>query len=154
MKRTFKETSRLHLAINTNQFDKSIEFYEALFNIKPSKVKSGYAKFDVENPPINLTLNEASQVSGNQINHLGIEIKVSQGVKNQLERLEALGLETRLEENTTCCFAKQDKVWVTDPDGNAWETFVVLEDSELRKDQNSDSSCCIPSTETTNAGCC
>ena len=154
MKRTFKGTSRLHLALNTNQLDKSIEFYESLFDIKPSKVKLGYAKFNVDNPPINLTLNEANRVSGNQINHLGIEIKTRKGVKNQLERLKALGLITRIEENTICCFAKQDKVWVTDPDGNAWETFVVLEDSNLRKDQDSDSSCCIPSAEPTNAGCC
>ena len=153
MKRTFKETSRLHFALNTSQFDKSIEFYEALFNTKPSKVKPGYAKFDIESPPVNLTLNEANQVSGNQINHLGIEIKTSKGVKDQLERFKTLGLETRIEENTTCCFAIQDKVWVTDPDGNSWETFVILEDSDLRKDQNSDSSCCIPSAETTNTGC-
>ncbi len=153
MKRTFKETSRLHLALNTNQLDRSIAFYEALFNIKPSKVKSGYAKFDVENPPINLTLNEASQVSGNQINHLGIEIKASKDVKKQLERFKALGLETRMEENTTCCFAKQDKVWITDPNGNAWETFVVLEDSDLRKDQDSDSTCCITTGETSTAHC-
>jgi len=142
MKRTFKGTSRLHLALNTSQLDKSIEFYEALFNIKPTKVKSEYAKFDVENPPINLTLNEANQVSGNQINHFGIEIKASRDVKKQLERLKKLGLETRIEENTTCCFAKQDKMWVTDPGGNVWETFVVLEDSDLMKDQDSDSSCC------------
>jgi len=154
MKRTFKGSSRLHLALNTNQLDRSIEFYEALFNIKPIKVKSGYAKFDVENPPLNLTLNEANNVSGNQISHLGIEIKARKGVKNQFERFKVLGLETRIEEDTTCCFAKQDKVWVTDPDGNAWETFVVLEDSDLAKDQDSDSSCCISSAETTNAACC
>ena len=95
MKSTFKESSRLHLALNTNQFDRSIDFYQALFNIKPSKVKSGYAKFDVENPPVNLTLNEVNQISGNQISHLGIEIKTSKDVKKQLERLKALGLETR-----------------------------------------------------------
>ena len=154
MKRTFKETSRVHLALNASQIDKSIEFYEAFFNVKPSKVKPGYAKFDVENPPINLTLNEASEVSGNQINHMGIEIKASQGVQAQLERFKSLGLETRIEENTTCCFAKQDKVWVTDPDGNSWETFVVLEDSDLRKDQSSDSTCCVPTAETASAGCC
>lgn len=154
MKRTFKEKSRLHLALNTNQFDKSIEFYKALFNTKPSKVKPGYAKFDVEDPPMNLTLNEANQVTGNQINHLGIEIKTRKGVKSQLERFKVLGLETRIEENTTCCYAIQDKVWVTDPDGNTWETFVVLEDSEFMKDQSSDSTCCVPSAETTHAGCC
>jgi catechol 2,3-dioxygenase-like lactoylglutathione lyase family enzyme len=153
MKRTFKEPSRLHLALNTNHFDKSVEFYRALFNTEPSKVKPGYAKFEVENPSVNLTLNEADQVSGNRINHLGIEIKTGKGVKNQSERFKTLGMDTRVEEDTTCCFAIQDKVWVTDPDGNAWETFVVFEDSELRKDPDSDSACCIPSAETTNAGC-
>jgi hypothetical protein len=154
MKRTFKESSRMHLALNASKIDKSIEFYEALFNVKPSKVKPGYAKFEVENPPINLTLNEASQVSGNQINHMGIEIKTSVGIKNQTERFKTLGLETRTEENTTCCFAIQDKVWVNDPDGNSWETFVVFEDSDLRNDQNIDPTCCVPSSETSKASCC
>jgi catechol 2,3-dioxygenase-like lactoylglutathione lyase family enzyme len=154
MKRTFKGSSRMHLALNASQMDKSIEFYEALFNVKPSKVKPGYAKFEVEDPPINFTLNESSQVSGNQLNHLGIEIKTGKGVKNQTERFKTLGLETRTEENTTCCFAIQDKVWVNDPDGNSWETFVVFEDSDLRNDQNIDPTCCAPSSETTNASCC
>jgi hypothetical protein len=154
MKRTFKEPSRLHLALNTVHFDKSVEFYKALFNTEPSKVKPGYAKFEVESPPVNLTLNESDQVSGNQINHLGIEIKTSKGVKDQLERFKILGLETRMEEYTTCCFAIQDKVWVTDPDGNAWETFVVFEDSELMKDPDSESTCCVSPTDTTHASCC
>ena len=153
MKRSFKESSRLHLALNTRHFDKSVEFYKALFNTEPSKVKPGYAKFEVENPPVNLTLNESDQVSGNRINHLGIEIKTRKGVTNQLERFKVLGLETRMEENTTCCFAVQDKVWVTDPDGNDWETFVVFEDSELRRDHSTDPTCCVPSAETTHAGC-
>ncbi len=153
MKRTFKESARVHLALNASQIDKSIEFYEVLFNVKPSKVKPGYAKFEVENPPVNLTLNEANQVSGNQINHMGIEIKTDRGVKNEIERFKTLGLETRIEENTTCCFAIQDKVWVNDPDGNSWETFVVFEDSDLRGDQNIDPTCCVPSDETSTAGC-
>ena len=154
MKRTFKESSRLHLALNTRHFDKSIEFYEALFNTKPSKVKPGYAKFEVESPPVNLTLNESDQVSGNRINHLGIEIKTRKGVKDQLERFKVLGLETRLEENTTCCFAVQDKVWITDPDDNAWETFVVFEDSDLRRDHSTDPACCVSPDETKQSGCC
>ena len=153
MKRTFKEPSRLHLALNTHHFDKSVEFYGALFNTEPSKVKPGYAKFEVESPPVNLTLNESDQVTGNRINHLGIEIKTARGVQNQSERFKTLGMDTRVEEDTTCCFAIQDKVWVTDPDGNDWETFVVYEDSELRKDPDSDSTCCLPSGESTHAGC-
>ena len=153
MKRTFKEPSRLHLALNTRYFDKSVEFYKALFNTEPSKIKPGYAKFEVENPPVNLTLNEADQVSGNQINHLGIEIKTERGVKNQSERFKTLGLEPRVEDNTTCCYAIQDKVWVTDPDGNDWETFVVLEDSNLMHGQDSNSTCCVPSADSESASC-
>ena len=147
MKRTFKGISRLHLALNTSQLDKSIEFYESLFNTKPSKVESGYAKFEVANPPINLTLNGANQVRGNQLNHLGIEVKGVIDVENQSERFKMLGMEIMEEKATTCCFAKQDKVWVTDPDGNSWETFVVLEDSDLRNDPDANSTCCLPEGE-------
>ena len=153
MKKFFKGTSRLHLALNTDHLDKSIEFYEALFNLKPVKTKPGYAKFEVEEPQINLTLNETSEVSGNQLNHLGIEVKSSGSVKEQHLRLKKLGLETLLEENTSCCYADQDKVWVNDPNGNAWETFVVIEDSEHRSDPSSDSTCCVDSRDAVNSCC-
>ena len=153
MKKTFKGSSRLHLALNTNLLEKSIEFYEALFNIKPVKIKPGYAKFEVEEPQINLTLNEASEVSGNQLNHLGIEVKSSGSVKEQLLRLKKLGLETLFEENTSCCYADQDKVWVNDPNGNSWETFFVFKDSEHRSDPASDSTCCVDTRDSVNSCC-
>ncbi len=134
MKKTFKGPSRLHLALNIRQLDPSVKFYEALFNLKASKVKPGYAKFEVADPPVNLTLNETDQVTGNRVSHLGVEVKTGKDVRRQAERLKQLGLETEIEESTTCCYARQDKVWVTDPDGNSWETFVVYEDSDLKTD--------------------
>ena len=153
MKNTFKGSSRLHLALNTNQLKESIKFYEALFNIKPIKIKSGYVKFEVEEPQINLTLNETHEVLGNQLNHLGIEVKSPESVEDQLLRLKKLGLETSYEKNTSCCYADQDKVWVTDPNGNAWETFFVLSDSDHRSDPTSDSECCIANKDTVNSCC-
>ena len=146
MTRKFKERSRLHLALNTKHFQKSIKFYEALFNREPSKIKPGYAKFEVQNPPLNFTLNSADEVAGNQINHLGVEVKVTGDVSKQNERLKLLGMETISEESTVCCYANQDKVWVTDPDGNSWETFVVLNDSEERVSGEPSKVCCASTT--------
>ena len=96
MKRNFSGSSRLHLALNTSHFGKSVGFYEVLFNIKPSKIKPGYAKFEVQNPPLNLTLNEAKQVKGSSLNHMCIEVKTGGTVLHQNERLKKLGLETFL----------------------------------------------------------
>ncbi len=153
MVRNFEERSRLHLALNTKHFEESIEFYEALFNVEPSKIKSGYAKFEVKTPPLNLTLNLAEKVTGNQINHLGIEVKVAGAVNQQNERLKMLGMETIPEESTVCCYANQDKVWVTDPDGNSWETFVVFNDSEERDGSERSTVCCAPTAGSTSSCC-
>lgn len=142
MKKAFKESSRLHLALNTSRFEEAVDFYKALFDLERIKLKPGYAKFEVNDPPINFTLNESTQVSGNRINHLGVEPRSTEHVKLESGRLAKLGLETQVEEGATCCYSKQDKVWVTDPDGNAWETFVVLEDSDLKNDPKRDSTCC------------
>jgi catechol 2,3-dioxygenase-like lactoylglutathione lyase family enzyme len=135
---------RVHLALNTAHFDKSVAFYEALFDARAAKLKPGYAKFEPEAPRLNLTLNAAKTVGGNQVNHLGIEVKSSSDVYRQRERLKHLGLITLDEDNTTCCYAVQDKVWVQDPDGNAWEYFVVLEDSATEREAptNALRACC------------
>jgi catechol 2,3-dioxygenase-like lactoylglutathione lyase family enzyme len=124
---------RIHLALNTCHFQESLEFYEALLGVKPSKIKPGYAKFEPDTPTLNLTLNETRKVAGNRINHLGIQVHTKAAVSQQRERLTALGFNTLVEEGTTCCYALQDKVWARDPDGNAWETFIVLEDSDLER---------------------
>ena len=122
---------RIHLALNTQHFQESLKFYEALLGVKPSKLKPGYAKFEPDTPALNLTLNETREVTGNRISHLGIQVQTKADVARQQNRLKTLGLNTMVEEGTTCCYAAQDKVWVRDPDGNAWETFIVLEDSDL-----------------------
>lgn len=144
MKRNFKGPSRIHLALNTKFLDQSIEFYKALFNIEPSKTKPGYAKFEVNNPPLNLTLNYSKEVTGNRLNHLGIEVKVERDVHEQNVRLKKMGMETLPEKSTVCCYALQDKVWVKDPDGNAWETFFVFSDSEEKDNYGSSTVCCNP----------
>ena len=100
--------------------------------------------FEVTTPPLNLTLNKTTQVTGNSINHMGIEVRLSSDVRKPAERLKHLGLDTEVEETTTCCHAIQDKVWIKDPDGNAWETCVVLQDTEEKYDAKKRTACCSP----------
>ena len=117
--------SRIHVALNTPRFEESVRFYRAFFGLDPVKLKPGYAKFDVAEPPVNLTLNESAAIAAGALNHLGIEVRSTGAVKEATERLRAAGLATLEEENTDCCYALQDKVWVTDPNGYRWEVFVV-----------------------------
>jgi hypothetical protein len=100
-----------------------------MLDIEPSKVRSGYAKFDVQNPPLNLTLNEYSFNERGALSHLGIQVASTNDVTETREKWADAGLITRDEMQTSCCFALQDKTWVKDPDGNEWEVFVVIEDN-------------------------
>jgi catechol 2,3-dioxygenase-like lactoylglutathione lyase family enzyme len=120
---------KAHLALNVREVDKSIEFYRKLLGIEPSKVRPGYAKFDVLNPPLNLTLNQAAFSERGALSHLGIQVASSNDVLIMRERWADSGLITRDEMQTNCCYATQDKTWVRDPDGNEWEAFVVLQDN-------------------------
>lgn len=120
---------KAHLALNVRDVKQSIEFYQRLLGIEPSKVRTGYAKFDVHNPPLNLTLNEHSFKERGALSHLGIQVASTDDVLAIRERWAAAGLITRDEMQTSCCYALQDKAWVRDPDGNEWEVFVVLEDN-------------------------
>lgn len=122
-------TLKAHLAINVASVAASIEFYGKLFGIAPAKVRTGYAKFDVEQPPLNFTLNERAGVQPGAISHLGIQVASTGDVLALRERWQGAGLLPRDEMGTSCCYAVQDKAWVTDPDGNEWEVFVVLEDN-------------------------
>ena len=117
-----------HVSLNVRNLEKSIEFYERLFGIQPSKVRAGYAKFDVQNPSLNLALNEAAHNDHGTLSHLGIQVASTDDVLKTKARWEEVGLLTRDEMQTNCCYALQDKTWVRDPDGNEWEVFVVLED--------------------------
>lgn len=119
------QTLKTHLALNTARFDDAVAFYRAFFGTEPVKHKPGYAKFDVAQPPLNLTLNAASEVVPGALNHLGIQVGSTADVDAAKARLVDLGLPIDEERGTDCCYALQDKVWVADPDGNRWEVFVV-----------------------------
>jgi len=120
---------KAHLALNVIDVSRSLEFYRRLLGIEPSKVRTGYAKFDVQNPPLNLTLNESVVTGRGALSHLGIQVSSTEDVLALREKWAAAGLLTRDEMQTDCCYALQDKIWVRDPDGNEWEAFVVLEDN-------------------------
>lgn len=122
---------RPHLAINVNDVDRSVPFYSALFGVDPAKVKPGYAKFEITEPALNLTLNERGRSDDlGAFNHAGIQVDSTDDVLAAQLRLKAAGLATFDEMDTTCCYAKQDKIWVHDPDGTPWEIFTVHEDAE------------------------
>ena len=123
------EALKAHLAINVKNVEQSIQFYRKMFGIEPSKVRTGYAKFDVHNPPLNFTLNEGSFANRGALSHLGIQVRSTEDVSAMRQRWNDAGLLTRDEMQTNCCYAIQDKAWVSDPDGNQWEVFVVLEDN-------------------------
>jgi catechol 2,3-dioxygenase-like lactoylglutathione lyase family enzyme len=120
---------KAHLAINVQNVERSIVFYRKMFGIEPCKVRTGYAKFDVQNPPLNFTLNEAQVEKRGALSHLGIQVRSTEDVLAIRQRWQVAGLLTRDEMQTNCCYAVQDKTWVRDPDGNEWEVFVVLEDN-------------------------
>jgi catechol 2,3-dioxygenase-like lactoylglutathione lyase family enzyme len=120
---------KAHLALNVKNVEESIAFYRKMLGIEPSKVRTGYAKFDVQNPPLNLTLNQHAFNERGALSHLGIQVASTNDVLATRQRWEEVGLLTRDEMQTSCCYALQDKTWVRDPDGNEWEVFVVLEDN-------------------------
>lgn len=123
------QTLKVHLALNVRDVAQSIEFYRKMLGIEPSKVRTGYAKFDVQNPPLNLTLNQVPFKERGALSHLGIQVASTNDVLAMRQKWAEAGLFTRDEMQTNCCYALQDKTWVHDPDGNEWEAFVVLEDN-------------------------
>lgn len=121
--------SRAQLALNVDDLDEAITFYSKLFNTAPAKVKPGYANFAIVAPPLKLVLIE-NPGHGGTLNHLGVEVESSDQVHSEIARLTDEGLFTEEEIGATCCFATQDKVWVTGPAGEKWEVYTVLADSE------------------------
>lgn len=122
--------SRMQLALNVDDIDAAITFYSKLFNTEPAKIKPGYANFVIADPPLKLVLIEKPGAGGT-LNHLGVEVASSDVVHAEIVRLTEAGLFTDEEIGTTCCFATQDKVWVTGPGGEKWEVYTVLADSDV-----------------------
>jgi catechol 2,3-dioxygenase-like lactoylglutathione lyase family enzyme len=121
--------SRVQLALNVDDVDAAVAFYSKLFGTEPAKRRPGYANFAITEPPLKLVLLE-NPGSGGSLNHLGVEVEESADVEAHQTRLSAEGLVAGEEKNTTCCYAVQDKFWVTAPDGEKWEHYVVLADSQ------------------------
>lgn len=134
---------KAHIAIRVKDVAASTNFYRRLFGIEPCKVRKGYAKFDVVNPPLNFTLNEAASVEQGALSHLGIQVESTADVLAVRQLWHERGLFTRDEMKTDCCYAVQDKTWVRDPDGNEWEVFVVLQDN-LPEKSAAGQNCCPP----------
>jgi catechol 2,3-dioxygenase-like lactoylglutathione lyase family enzyme len=161
--------SRVQLALNVDNLAEAVTFYSKLFDTEPAKLKDGYANFVIEDPSLKLVLLENSG-KGGTVNHLGVEVESSDEVHAEIARLTGEGLFTDEEIGTTCCFATQDKVWVTGPGGEKWEVYTVLADSEtfgtspdlLADDPSGGCSCnaCDNATEgldqrsSTTASCC
>jgi predicted enzyme related to lactoylglutathione lyase len=122
---------RPHLALTVTDVERSIPFYEALFGTTPEKVRPGWAKFSVTEPAINFTLTQGERgESLGAFNHAGIQVASTDDVLAARLRLTKAGLAAFDEMDTTCCYARQDKIWVRDPDGTPWEVFVVHGDAE------------------------
>lgn len=142
----------VHVGINVTDLEKSIEFYEKVFGESPVKVKMDYAKFLLETLGLNFTLNVRDEVKGNQVNHFGFQVDTAEEIMLHKERLEKEGFFARNEMDTTCCYAVQDKFWVTDPDGNEWEFFYTKAQSDVHKIE--ESSCCTTSNVVEQNSCC
>jgi len=120
---------RVHLALNVRDLERAVAYYTKALGAPPAKRKPGYANFALDHPPLKLTLLEASGAS-ERLNHVGVETFDDADVAAATERLEAAGLADKVERDATCCYARQDKVWTSDPDGVRWEWYRVLADAE------------------------
>jgi len=136
-----------HLSLDVPDVEAAVAFYRELLGVEPSKQKPGYAKFEITDPPVALALQAAGRPA---LSHLGIRVENTEAVEDAGDRLRASDLVTLDERETACCYARQDKVWVTDPAGNRWEVYTVLAD--IDDDDHTDhevaaSACCTPSPE-------
>ena len=122
--------SRVQLALRVSDLDASIAFYRSLFGIEPAKRRPGYANFAVAEPPLKLVLIEGLPDQPTVMDHLGVEVETTAQVDDATGRLSELGLFTQVENDTTCCYARQDKVWVHGPGDEPWEVYTVTDDSE------------------------
>jgi catechol 2,3-dioxygenase-like lactoylglutathione lyase family enzyme len=145
--------SRVQLALNVSDIDEAVAFYGKLFATEPAKRRPGYANFAIDTPPLKLVLIENAEAAGS-LNHLGVEVFSTEEVTAAQARLASEGLTTATEEQVSCCFAVQDKVWVDDPDGSPWEIYTVLSDIEADPAAETAGVCCGAPVEATATTCC
>lgn len=145
-------SSSVHISLNVSHLDRSVDFYRRFFG-EPAKLKADYAKFVTSDPVIHLAMQpaHASPASGGALSHLGIRVESDAEVRRWRDRVQERGLAFEDEINTTCCYARQDKFWVTDPDGNRWEVYNVLEDVDSLPVAGGKSACCTPAEKTSEA---
>lgn len=140
--------SRFQLALTVSDLDAAVEFYSKLFGAEPAKLRPGYANFALADPPLKLVLLEVGGARGQgaegALNHLGVEVDSTDEVVTAAGRLNEGGLRTEVEQQTNCCHAVQDRVWVNDPDGAPWEVYTVLADAPVDSGIAGDGTCCIP----------
>jgi catechol 2,3-dioxygenase-like lactoylglutathione lyase family enzyme len=157
--------SRVQLALRVGDLEGSIEFYSKLFNVQPAKLRPGYANFAITEPALKLVLLEGEPGQATVLDHLGVEVESTNEVGAASQRLTGEGMETLTENDTTCCYALQDKVWVHGPGQEPWEVYTVKDDSAtFGKDSNATvaaAECCTPGaavgetdTSTRPADCC
>ena len=151
-------SSRVQLALNVSNIDQAVAFYRKLFGAEPAKVRPGYANFAISEPPLKLVLLE-NPGHGGSLNHLGIEVSDTDTVEAEQARLAGTGRAATDERATTCCYARQDKFWVQGaPDGESWEIYTVLADSQTFYDENQDGPACCgagrQSAEPDASACC
>lgn len=142
---------RMHIAIDAASLEAAVDFYQTLFGVPPTKRRADYAKFDMAAPALNLAINEAPNASAGRgrVSHFGIELDSPAEVDAAALKLEAAGLDVRREDDVTCCYARQHRAWVHDPDGHAWELFAVLdadmpERADALGEQCCEPTCCAP----------
>jgi catechol 2,3-dioxygenase-like lactoylglutathione lyase family enzyme len=154
--------SRVQLALNVANLEESVEFYSRLFGTGPAKIRPGYANFAIADPPLKLVLIQDATRSPCSLNHLGVEVDSVAEVSFAKDRLAGAGVATEAEDEVTCCYAVQDKVWAIGPDGASWEFYTVLADVEmpggrLRIDDESGATCCAASAaeaDSLSVACC
>jgi catechol 2,3-dioxygenase-like lactoylglutathione lyase family enzyme len=149
---------RSHLSLNVRDVPRSVAFYQRVFGVAPQKQTSTYAKFDLEQPALNFSLNAGAEPS--RVSHLGIEALSAEEFAALHERLTAAGIELKAEQGSRCCFALQDKLWFSDPDGITWEVFQVHEQLPV-SEANERGTCCPPAARSESGartqqagGCC
>ncbi|MFW0777885.1 MAG: ArsI/CadI family heavy metal resistance metalloenzyme [Rickettsiales bacterium] len=145
--------TRLHIHVSVDDIEQSTKFYSALFGAKPSKQKSDYAKWMLEDPRINFAISARGAKAG--LDHLGIQAENEAEMTALRERIKQADLSTFDDGETTCCYAKSDKTWVQDPSGIAWETYHTMGEAEFFNDAPAaEGACCVPKTGETKSSCC